>query len=193
MKKAFLAVLILALAGLACFLPLCGRMLVVNQPEKSDAIVVLAGDSNDVRYRRGMQLLRQGYAQNLLLDASEDFTHYGETVAQAAARFVATSAGDMAGRAHVCPVRGDSTVEEARHVGACLEKLSPRSVLLVTSDYHTRRALGIFRRRLPQYRWSVAAASDPYFFGDRWWKKREWAKTTFTEWQKLIWWRVVER
>jgi uncharacterized SAM-binding protein YcdF (DUF218 family) len=193
MKKALLVTVLLAAAALIWFLPRCGRMLVVDGPEKADAIVVLAGDSNDVRYWRGMQLLRQGYGRDLLLDAAEDFTHYGQTSADAAEQFVSRSAGALGPRVHVCRVRGDSTVEESKHVAACLEKLHARSALLVTSDYHTRRAFSIFRRRLPQYRWSVAAAGNSYLYGGNWWKNREWAKTTLTEWQKLIWWQVVER
>jgi hypothetical protein len=34
-----------------------GDYLVVNRPEQSDVIVVLAGDHNDLRYWRGLQLL----------------------------------------------------------------------------------------------------------------------------------------
>ncbi|HJU12425.1 MAG TPA: YdcF family protein, partial [Candidatus Binataceae bacterium] len=103
------------------------------------------------------------------------------------------SAGDLAGRVHVCPIRADSTRGEAEYIRACLERLHPRSVLIVTSDYHTRRALSIARRMMPQYRWSVAASSDPASFGPQWWKHREWAKINFLEWQRLLWWELAER
>ena len=69
---------------------------------------------------------------------------------------------------------------------------APRTVLIVTNDFHTRRVFSIFRRRLPQYHWSVAAAHDDYFFGLPWWHKREWAKTNLTEWEKLLWWELWE-
>jgi uncharacterized SAM-binding protein YcdF (DUF218 family) len=65
--------------------------------------------------------------------------------------------------------------------------------LLVTSDYHTRRALGIFKHELRRHDISVAAASDPSQFGNAWWKHRQWAKTNFDEWLKLVWWKVVDR
>jgi hypothetical protein len=54
-------------------------------------------------------------------------------------------------------------------------------------------ALSIFQKRLPQYRWSVAAASAPYHYADRWWKHRGWAKTVLDEWQQLAWWELVDR
>jgi hypothetical protein len=46
---------------------------------------------------------------------------------------------------------------------------------------------------LPQYHWSVAAARDPRFFGTHWWHRREWAKITFNEWLKVIWWNAIDR
>ena len=78
---------------------------------------------------------------------------------------------------------------------ACLQTLQPppHSVIIVTDDYHTRRALSIFSNRLPQYHWTAAAADKSYLFGMPWWKHREWAKTYLTEWQKLIWWELVDR
>ena len=40
---------------------------------------------------------------------------------------------------------------------------------------------------------SVAAAHDPREFGVNWWQHREWAKTNFNEWMKLVWWEAVDR
>ncbi len=63
---------------------------------------------------------------------------------------------------------------------------------MVTSDYHTRRALSIFRHELPQYQFSVAAAHDPQQFGISWWKHRQWAKLNFDEWIRAVWWYGVD-
>ena len=49
-----------------------GRFLVLDAPETSDVLVVLAGDHNDLRYKRGLQLLGDGYAHLMLADASSD-------------------------------------------------------------------------------------------------------------------------
>jgi len=66
-------------------------------------------------------------------------------------------------------------------------------VLLVTSDFHTRRALSVFRHEIPGYEYSVAAARDDAQFGDKWWTHRQWAKTFVNEWLRLIWWSAVDR
>ena len=43
------------------------------------------------------------------------------------------------------------------------------------------------------YSFSVAAARDDKQFGSRWWTNRQWAKTCFDEWLRLLWWSSVER
>jgi uncharacterized SAM-binding protein YcdF (DUF218 family) len=170
-----------------------GSYLVVNHPERSDVIVVLAGDHNDRRYWRGLQLLREGYGQQMVVDASSELI-YGRTYAQHAADFVAQSAGDNKSQISICTITNDSTVQESSNLRGCLAQMhpAPQSALIVTSDFHTRRALSIMRSRLPQYRWSVAAVSDTAVFGEPWWHDREWAKTCVYEWEKLVWWDLFE-
>ena len=82
---------------------------------------------------------------------------------------------------------------EADDVRRCLQSLGAHRVLIVTSEYHTRRALMIFRHRLPQYQFNAAAARNPAQFGEAWWTNREWAKVTFDEWLKMLWWGAVDR
>src|SRR6266567_3878916 len=189
--------LIGALLGVGALLITCvlhlGSFLVVENVRQADAILVLAGDINDRRYQKGIELLRDGYGQEVLLDASEDVMLYGHTYADWARQFVGEDSTDVKKRVRVCPIREDSTVTETKYAAKCLSNLPPGSqILLATSDYHTRRALSIFTDRLPSYRWSVAAASDPTQFGVRWWRHREWAKNAVKEWQKLLWWEFVE-
>ncbi len=189
-KRVLFLVLLLAFFLFALF---AGRLLVRDHPEKSDVIVVLAGDSQDQRYRRGMELLRAGYGERLFLDAASDASYFGHSPAEYADNFLKQDAGDMAAKVQVCPFEEDSTATETRYIAKCLEPFHPRHVLVVTSDWHTARARSVLRNRLPQYHWSVAAAYDPRLFGTKWWQHREWAKTTFQEWLKLIWWNVVDR
>jgi hypothetical protein len=171
-----------------------GGQMVINSPEKSDAIVVLAGDSADSRYFRGLELLRAGYGQHLLVDATTGVT-YGHPFTDLAADFVAHTAGPNLPQVSVCKVAGDSTKDEAPQVADCLARLqpTPKSAIIVTDDYHTRRALSIFRDRAPQYRWTAAAARNEFLFGQPWWSDREWAKTYLTETEKLLWWEMFDR
>ena len=166
------------------------RFLVVDEPEKSDAIVVLAGETN-VRPARALDLLRQGMAPHVFLDAETRDVIYNQRLVEIAQKYVNDLA--EANRVSVCPITGYSTIAEADDVSRCLQPLGPHRVLIVTSEYHTRRALMIFRHRLPQYKFSAAAARNPAQFGEAWWTTREWAKVTFDEWAKMLWWEAVDR
>ena len=169
------------------------RFLIVNAPASSDIIVVVAAKHNQGRLRKALGLFQQGYGKQILLDENTDLQVYGFVRAQLAEEFVAHISGTAAGKVHVCPIRGDSTFEEAAHVDKCVSQYGARSVLLVTSDYHTRRALATFKRILPRYQWSVAASEDSAEFGKNWWEHREWAKRTVTEWSEFIWWEAVDQ
>jgi hypothetical protein len=166
-----------------------GRFLLVNQPRKSDLIVVLAGET-DRRPARGLELLDQGYASRLILDVPAQGKIYQWNQTDIARKYI--EGLPQAGSITVCPIYGHSTRDEAQDVSRCLQGLSARRVLLVTSDFHTRRALSIFSRVLPAD-YSVAAAFDASEFGVQWWRHREWAKVNFDEWLKLIWWELVDR
>ena len=78
-----------------------------------------------------------------------------------------------------------STREEVGGAGGCLRPLGAHSLLLVTSDFHPRRALSSFHREFPDLKVSVAAVYDPTEFGLEWWTDREWAKNTVYEWMRL--------
>jgi len=183
---AFIAI-VLILLGLRH----AGPALVVNQPQRSDVILLLAGDVGDTRYWKGIELLRSGYAPRMLVDARVDAVSYGRTPAELTEDFIQRSAGGLP--VHVCPTMGTSTLQELQSAAACLQPAAPHSILLVTSDYHTRRALSVAREAYPRYSWSVAAANNGLLSAPRWWTDREIAKNVFLEWQKVAWWELVER
>ena len=166
------------------------HFLVVDAPEKSDAIVVLAGETH-VRPARALELLRQGMAPHAFLNAEQRAQVYDEPLVDIAQKYV--NGLPDANRVSVCAIVGFSTNAEADDVTRCLQSLNAHRVLIVTSDYHSRRALMIFRHRLPQYQFSVAGARNPAEFGDAWWTNREWAKNTFDEWLKMLWWLIADR
>ncbi len=163
--------------------------LVLNDPQPADVILVLAGGT-DSRYGHAVALQKEGVAERIIVDADASRDRFGKSDADLAADFLRNN-GPLG--SEVCPIREDSTFGEAVDVKRCLERQKVNSVLIVTSDYHTRRALSIFRKRLPQYAWSVAAESAPYHAADRWWRHRRWAKAAFDEWEKYLWWKLVDQ
>lgn len=174
----------------ALLLNTSGAFLVVNNPQHADVIVVLAGEI-DRRPTRALELLRAGYAPKLLLDVPAVAKIYDRQTIDVAQNYV-NGLPDH-GKIAICPIMGLSTKTEAQDVERCLGSTTGQRILLVTSDYHTRRALSTFRHELNKSEISVAAASDPAQFGGSWWKHRQWAKVNFDEWTKFVWWQMVDR
>jgi len=184
--------LLLMLAA-AVFGVASGPLLVFDHPQKSDAIIVLGGDRDDIRFQRGVELLRAGYGHVLFLDASAAGHYFGRTEVEYAQEFLNRAPEDIRGKLQVCAYNADSTFEETASVAKCLRRVQAHSALIVTSTFHTRRALSTFQKREPAFQWSATGASDAYAWNPRWWRHREWAKTHLGEWERMIWWQVVDR
>jgi hypothetical protein len=179
-------------AALAAFAAEAGHMLVVDAPEHSDVILVLAGET-DYRPALALDLLRRGYAPRIVIDVPAAARIYSFQQTDLARQYV--GALPEAAAITICPIEGLSTRDESHDVEKCLKKgLGPvHSVLIVTSDFHTRRALSIFRHELDGRSFSTATARDAAQFGLAWWRHRQWAKTCLYEWMRLIWWKGIDR
>jgi hypothetical protein len=167
-----------------------GKMLVIDDPKPSDVIVVLAGET-DHRPTHALELLEQGYARRVLIDVPAEAKIYDSTPIQLAEKYVRSL--PQAAEVGICPIVGLSTRDESHDVQQCLTHEQGTRILLVTSEFHTRRSLSTFRQELRGKSFSVAAARDATQFGTRWWTHRQWAKTCLDEWLKVIWWNAVER
>lgn len=183
-------VILLLFAGLGLFARVAGRMLVVDAPQRSDVIVVLAGET-DRRPSRGLELLYQGTAPRLWIDVPASAKVYDTMQVELAERYIRNL--PRAASIGICPIEGLSTLDESHDVERCLAHEQGKRILVVTSDFHTRRSLSIFRHELRGKSISIAAAHDSSHFGTHWWDHREWAKTCLDEWIRLIWWEMVER
>jgi hypothetical protein len=166
-----------------------GKLLVIDAPEPSDVVVVLAGET-DRRPARALQLMEQGYGSRELLDVPATARIYKFAQSELAQRYIQDLPGKSIG---ICMIEGLSTRDEARDVGKCLAHENGRRVLIVTSEFHTRRALSVFRREVSGKTFSVAAARDANQFGTKWWSERQWAKTCVDEWLRFLWWKVVDQ
>jgi hypothetical protein len=177
-------------AGLLEFAANAGKMLVVDDPQRSDVIVVLAGET-DRRPARALQLLDEGYGRRLVIDVPAAAKIYEFTQVQLAETYFHNL--PQAASISICPIEGLSTRDESHDVNRCLAQERGTKVLLVTSEFHTRRSLSIFRHEVRGRSFSVTAAHDDSQFGTRWWAHRQWAKTCLDEWLRVVWWTAVER
>jgi len=117
-------------------------------------VLVLAGDSSGHRILKGAELVRQGFAPKVIVSGP---MYYGAHECEPAIA-LAERAGYPASYFVHFEHDANSTEEEARAVGPMLRSLGAGQVLLVTSDFHTRRAGRCFARR---YRTSRSMWSPP--------------------------------
>lgn len=179
-----------AILVVAFFLARSGRYLVIDEPQKSDVIVVLAGET-ERRPNRGIELFRQGYAPKMIFDVPAAPQFYGVSPPDLAQKFIESL--PQAKQITTCTIIGLSTKDESTNAANCIAATDAHSVLLVTSSFHTRRALSIFRHTMPSVSFSVASVDDPRQFGVQWWQNRQWAKVNLEEWMRLGWWYCVDR
>lgn len=172
------------------FALIAGKLLVVDDPQHSDVILVLAGET-DRRPARGLELLHQGYGRQVVIDVPADAKIYEFSQLALAQKYVSNLPDASA--VNVCPIYGLSTRDESHDAGECLAARGAERILIVTSDFHTRRALSIFRHEIRDKSFSVSAVHDDTQFGPRWWTHRQWAKMCLDEWLRTLWWNGVER
>ncbi len=180
-----LAAVVIAALNYRLIFSAAGAYLVESQPpQKADAALVLAGDHRGMRIMRAAELAASGYVPIVLVSGPMEM--YGMNEATLAIQY-ATSHGASASYFEPVVIRAMSTSEEARAFAPELRRRNIRTLLLVTSNFHTRRAAAIFRRALaPDVRVISIAAGDPFFGPDTWWQNREGQKTLFYEYTKTL-------
>jgi uncharacterized SAM-binding protein YcdF (DUF218 family) len=152
-------------------------------PRMADAVYVAAGDPSGNRILTAAQLVRQRYAPEVIVAGPEGY--YGFYECDLAISF-AESAGYPKSYFIRFPNRALSTREEASAAAAEFQQLGLKRIILVTSNYHTRRAGNLFRAAAPGVSFVVVAAPDLHFTPRGWWRDREARKTFLMEWMKTI-------
>ena len=157
MKRRIIKTVIVVIVALVLAASLAPRALVVTAPLASaDAIVVLSGSSTYVeRTRKAAELFREQRAPLVLL--TDDHTRGGWDSAQQRNPFFverATAelikAGVPEDKIKVMPGVASSTREEALIVKDYAQSERLRSVLFVTSPYHSRRVLRSMHQALDE-------------------------------------------
>lgn len=160
-----------------------GYLIAADPPAHADYAVVLAGDFYGHRVIEGGELVRQGYVRKALVSGPR--WCYGQAECDLAVTF-AVNHGYPADYFVKFPDDATSTSDEAHTIVPELRRLGAHSFLLVTSDYHTRRAGRYFRAAAADMQMRVIAVPDENYHADSWWLNREGRKTFFLEWAKTV-------
>ena len=152
-----------------------------EKPRKADIIVVLGGDLRGARILAASRLIHEGWASQALVSGSGYIYGYHESDLEVD---YAVRHGESSDEFVRFPFPANSTREEAHAVVAELRRRHVHTYLVVTSNYHTRRAGRIFRDEGPDLEPHVVSAGDANFPVGSWWHYRESRKTLFDEYLK---------
>lgn len=212
MKRAKLILLIIVavaviqlIASHQSILKALGEYLIFQQspPQQADVIVILANwEDTIIRVRAGADLYKGELAKKIFVPRMQQMAGLEEikklginipenrdlvmTILQGLGvppDAIATSAQEVT-----------NTWDEAQEVRSLVEQKGYKSVVLVTSKYHSRRAYLIFQDAL-EGKATVISVPSPYDSSDpeSWWKRNEDAKKVLMEYPKLLiyYWRKV--
>src|SRR5450755_5199744 len=110
MRFSRLLIVLLVAGIMAAVASQAARFLIVDEPKPSDAIVVLAGETN-VRPARALELLRRGVAPRVVLNVVTRDRIYDQRLIDIAQKYVDSL--PEATRISLCPIAGFSTFDEA--------------------------------------------------------------------------------
>ena len=164
-------------------LTFAGQMLVEDDgPQKADVILVLGGDEFGTRIMKAAQLQEAGYAPYVLVSGPKTLLgHESDESIEYARRqgYPVTIFKPLVNQS-------DSTRSESKAVNAYMREHRAKTVLLVTSNYHTRRAARLMRKAMSGIHVIVIPAPDPFFRPQSWWTSRSGQKTFLYEWLKTF-------
>lgn len=183
---AILAAVAAAAMGYGSALEAAGRFLVVaDEPAPADAIIVLGGDWKG-RIQKGIELYRLGYAPILVVTGGL-LVAPDRTQADYLAE-VALQAG-VPEEAIVREPRSESTWQDATLTAEEAVRRGWRRVIVVTSDWHSRRAARAFRRVYGARGMEVLSVPSPEwrFQLARWWQYPDGGEMVVLEWVRLVW------
>ena len=194
------ATLVLAVAGLAGFLPFAGTYLVVQQPlEHADAIVVLAGPRAE-RWLEGVDLFRAGWAPRIVLsrgridNGEARLSAMGIRFPQDAdlARDAMLQMNVPASAIVLLPESLDNTAQEAASTRRIAVASGWSRIIVVTSAYHSRRAGYAFAREFRGTPMRIVMRTTRYdsALPARWWTTRQDVRYVTSELQKLAAYRL---
>jgi len=173
-------------------LHLAGEFWVVEDPlARSDAIIILSDDNySGDRAARAAELYRMGLAPRVVASGRMLRPYAG--IAELMQHDLEAD-GVPASAIELFPHHADNTREEAEALRSLVAQKGWRGILVVTSNYHTRRARFILNRVIPsEVIVRVAEARDVDYDPGSWWHSRLGLKIFFHESIGIVvaWWEL---
>jgi uncharacterized SAM-binding protein YcdF (DUF218 family) len=197
---AFLAIAVVLYALSPAVLRSVGEQLIHADPvQRADAIIVLAPFLD--RIMEAADLYRQGYAPTVILTRGQRDIGEQELIdrgiiesSEERKRQVLVALGVAPAAIVILDPLVDSTADEAQAFAEWARRHPIRRVIVVTSPLHTGRSRLTFMRAVENLPIDVLVrpSSRNPFRSDTWWRRRDTFRDGLIEFQKLVYYRLVE-
>lgn len=152
--KAVILALILVVVWSTAAPYLAKSLILEKELDKADAIIVLAGSSTYLeRTKKAADIFQQGVSRRVILTDDGGFAGWSQEEQRNPpfvylAKQELVKLGVPAQSIEIVKPAGSGTIYEARYIRSLISQRKWKSVELVTSGYHTRRALFTFQRTI---------------------------------------------
>ena len=150
------------------------------RPVKTDAILVLAGGRG--RVEEGIRLYREGQGRYLFLIGVDPSVRKGDLFRE--------RQGEPGGEGVFLEKVSRNTLENALYGRELIDGRDIRSIRLITSRYHMKRAILIFRNVLPKDVALYPHPVDSRNLKETWWSHGGSLRLLVTEFSKYLLYRV---
>lgn len=182
-------VMLLVLAGIVYLgrsfvLDKAGRYIYEKDELRPADVIVILGGEEEERVEYGVKLFKEGWARKdrIIMTGGPVV---GRHTAAGLMKELAEELG-VPGRLILLADKSRSTEQDAGYTGEILKKNGYKSLVLVTSPYHSKRASIIFKRALPGIRIISAPSDKSWLSFDEWWKRTRDRDMVLSEWSKFI-------
>lgn len=187
----FFAVLLIAFYPV--MLNAMAKSLVRQDPlQRVDAIVVLSGDSKGERMASGIELYKQGWGKQIIFWGGKIYWEI-KLIDLMREQFKEGGVPEGALVWSDEELEEVSTYGEARLLLRLMKENNVRSIILVTSPFHTSRAASVYdpileKENIKMY---VYPSMDTQVKLQDWWHERDKARAIFVEFSKTVFYFIV--
>jgi uncharacterized SAM-binding protein YcdF (DUF218 family) len=184
MIKKLIAAILIAVA-IVIFLPFALAIYLSpqNPLEKVDAIVVVSGGDTDSRITEGVRLYEQGWAPKIIFSGAAAEGDVSNALAMARIAIVAGVPKENI----ILEENSKTTAENAKFTAKIVHEMDIKSIILVTSPYHQRRASNLFHKELgKEFIVINHSAKDSNWSKKNWWDNNIARYLTFGEVSKIF-------
>ncbi len=178
--------IVLVFFGHSFMLDKAGKLIYKKDELKpADVIVVLAGEDKE-RVEYGAYLFREEWAKKdhiIMAGGPLVWKYSWASLMKEHAEYLG-----IPGKSILLEDKSRNTEENAKYTKEILRKYGYKSVILITSPYHSRRASAIFQKVMGKDIKIISApVANSWFKFEEWWKRRRDRSMVLNEYSKFIW------